>query len=53
VIKILKNTKDVLKRMEEILSETGPAQDKTAQPNVLERLKAAAGLNRTRNERTE
>jgi len=40
VSKILKNTKDVLKRMEEILGEEGQTQ----QPNILAKLKAAAGL---------
>ena len=48
---ILKNTKDVVKKMEEIINEKGPAKDGTAKPNVLEMLKSKTGLNRIRNER--
>lgn len=48
---ILKNTKDVVKRMEEIINEKGPVKDGTAKPSVLETLKSKAGLNRIRNER--
>ena len=52
VNKTIKNTKDVLRRMEEILNdtETGEA-NKTTKPNVLEILKSKTGLNRIRNER--
>lgn len=44
--------KEYIEEYKEAL-EQEPAQDKTAKPNVLERLKAKAGLNRTGNERTQ
>ena len=49
--KILKNTKDVVKRMDEIINENEPSQAKTTLPNALEGMKARAELNRIRNER--
>ncbi len=48
---ILKNTKDVVRKMEEIINEKGPAKDGTAKPNVLEFLKSKAGLQRGESER--
>jgi len=52
VNKILKNTKDVVKRMEEILNETEASEpNKATKPNILEMLKSKTGLNRIRNER--
>jgi hypothetical protein len=48
-----KFTKEMLiNEMVEALQE-GPTQDITAKPNALEKLRAAAGLNRTKNERTQ
>jgi len=47
-----KFTKEMVnERFIKILQEQ-PEQAKTAQPNVLERLKAKAGLNKAGNERT-
>ena len=48
---ILKNTKDVVKKMEEIINEAEPTRGNVASSNALEKLKAAVGLNRIRNER--
>lgn len=41
---ILKNTKDVVKRMEEIINEKGPAKDGTGKPNAIQTLLAKANL---------
>ena len=41
---ILKNTKDVVKKMEEIINEKGPAKDRTGKPNAIQSLLAKTKL---------